>query len=255
MNQPRVLLYDIETAFAVVGVFSLRRPHIGLDQIIEHPRITAWSAKWYDPTGVNKKVMFDSEFHSDPRTMLTGLRDLIDQADVLVGYNSDGFDYPWIEGELDIAGIPQPSPSQTVDLWKLGKKHARLISGKLDYMALRLLGQRKTSHEGFALWKKCQGFEGPEEQEKAWRTMKRYAMQDTRLLEPLFTILRKYAKTYNAGLFTDEAVCPACGSERIEKRGYDRTIAGVFQRYHCLGENCGKWFRGKTRLKTTEMRP
>lgn len=247
MTGPKTLLLDIETAPAKVYTFSLFKPVIGIDQIIEPPRIICWSAKWLG----SKKVLFDSEFESGYDAMIQNIFDLVDEADVLVYYNGDSFDLPWLEGEFINAGLGRPSPSTTVDLYRIGKKHMRLISGKLDFMSLTLLGERKTKHEGFSLWAKCVDPTHPEHA-AAWRTMKKYAMQDTALMDPLYEILSPYIKEVNVGLYTgSEFACPVCGTEKLERRGYKATTAGTFQQYRC---ESGHWSRDSKRTSTTQLR-
>ena len=248
MSQPKILFLDIETAPALVYTFSLFKPLIGIDQIVEPSRIICWSAKWYG----SRRTMFDSEFHSDRETMLKGIFDLMDEADVIVGYNSNSFDIPWLEGEFVLAGLGRPSPVTFVDLYRVSKKHMKLVSGKLDFLSLSLLGERKVKHEGFTLWAKCIGPDGPAK-DKAWRDMRKYALRDTVLLEPIYDVLRPYIPNLNVALYTGEDfACPTCGGKDLEKRGYKATTAGVFQQYKC--NTCGSWPRGSKRLSTTQLR-
>lgn len=119
MTQPKILLFDIETSPILAWTFSLFKTTIGINQIQEGPRVICWSARWVGAKGTT--VMFDSEYKSDPVDMLRNIRDLLDEADVVVGYNSDGFDIPWLNREFLRFGIDLPSPFQPVDLYKLNK--------------------------------------------------------------------------------------------------------------------------------------
>lgn len=245
MSEPKILLLDIETAPALVYTFSLFKPMIGLDQIVEHPRIICWSAKWYG----KGRVLFESEHATDRVDMLTKMRNLMDEADVVVGYNSMGFDVPWLRGEFVKEGIELPSPFQQVDLWKLNKQNMRLLSGKLDYLAWHMLEERKVSHPGFRLWAEC--LKGDE---RAWRLMKKYAIQDTALLEPLFEQMRPFIRGVNFALWNDGAsfACTKCASTNVQRRGFHRTGASKFQRYHC--QDCGGWSYDSKRVGTTGLR-
>jgi len=251
MSEPRILYFDLETSPIVAYTFSLFKPMIGIDQIIEAPRIICWSARWHGTKG--KKVMFNSEYQSERYDMLLELRDLLDEADVVVGYNSDNFDIPWVNEQFMTAGLALPSPYTKIDLYKLNKKHLRMPSGKLDYMALNLIGDRKVAHSGFRLWRDCLGPEGPV-RDKAWREMKAYAMKDTLLLEPLFNIMRPFITSLNYGLYADrDFACTHCGSGSLQARGFRRTTAGKFQRYQC--NDCGGWCSDPKRVSTTALRP
>ena len=247
---PKILYFDLETAPILAYTFSLFKPVIGMDQIVESPRIICWSARWHGTKG--KKVLFNSEHQSSTVEMLTELRDLLDEADVVVGYNSDGFDIPWTTEQFLINGVELPSPYLTVDLYKLNKKHLRMPSRKLDYMALDLLGQRKVANGGIRLWLQCMDPSDPDH-EKAWRMMEKYAKQDTALLEPLFNIMRPFIRNVNFGHFSHhDFACTHCGSGNLQARGYSTTQAGKFQRYCC--NDCGGWSKDPKRVQTTALR-
>lgn len=251
MSEPKILFFDLETTPLRAWTWGLFKQFIAIGQIDTGPRVMCWSARWYGTKG--KAVMFDSEKNSGHKGMLESLRALLDEADVVVGYNSDNFDIPWVNEQFLTSGIPLPSPFKAIDLYKLNKKHLRMPSGKLDYMALDLLGQRKVSHNGFQLWLDCMNPESPN-YERAWKTMEKYAKQDTYLLEPLFDIMRPFIRSLNFGLFSEnDFVCTHCGSAKIQKRGYEYTTAGKFQRYQCT--NCNSWSKDPKRLDTTALRP
>lgn len=246
---PRVLYFDIETSPILAYTFSLWKPVIGLEQIVEEPRVLCWSAKWHH----DRRIMFDSEYHSDRDTMLKGMRDLLDQADVVVGYNSKSFDVPWMTTEFLTAGIEPPSPFQQIDLYRTNKRFLRMASGKLDYLAWRVLEERKVTHSGFRLWKDCIGPDGPAK-DKAWKEMKRYALKDTALLQPLYEALRPYTEGYNMALLQGKNFgCTRCGSTNLQSRGTYKTTTSSFQRYYC--SDCGGWSRAAKRIDTTELRP
>lgn len=251
MTAPKILLFDLETAPILAYTFSLFKPIIGMDQVVEKPRVMCWSARWLGTKG--KAVMFNSEHVSTRVEMLTELRNLLDEADVVVGYNSDNFDVPWVNEQLLTHGIELPSPYAQVDLYKLNKKHLRVPSGKLDYMALNLLNERKVAHSGIRLWLDCMDENSPNH-EKAWREMEKYAKKDTLLLEPLFEIMRPFIRNVNFGLFEDGPfACTHCGGKRLHARGFSLTVSGKYQRYVCL--DCKGWSRDPKRVETTGLRP
>lgn len=251
MSEPKILLFDLETTPLLAWTWGLFKQFISIGQIEKGPRVICWSARWLGTKG--NGVMFDSEYKSGNREMLVALRDLLDEADVVVGYNSDNFDIPWVNEQFMTNGIELPSPYTAVDLYKLNKKHLRMPSGKLDYMALDLLGQRKETTGGFQLWLDCMN-PASKNHAVAWRTMEKYAKKDTLLLEPLFNIMRPFIRSLNYGLFTDrDWVCTHCGSEHLQARGFRYTTAGKFQRYQCV--DCRSWSTDPKRVGTTALRP
>lgn len=253
MSEPKILFFDLETAPILAYTFSLFKPIIGMDQIVTAPKIICWSARWYGAKGGKSSVKFNSEYKTNPYEMLLELRDLLDEADVVVGYNSDNFDIPWVNEQLLTAGIELPSPYIAVDLYKLNRKHLRMPSGKLDYMAQDLLGQRKVAHSGIRLWLDWMDKTSPGHK-KAVKDMETYAKQDTYLLEPLFEFMRPYIKSVNFGLFrADGFSCSHCGSTSLQARGFAYTTAGKFQRYQCT--DCSGWSKDPKRIETTSLRP
>lgn len=241
--EPRIAFLDIETAPAVVYTWGLYKPVIGMNQIIEPSRIICFSYQFYG----DKKVGFKSEFHDGREDMLNELHRVLDEADIVVGYNSNSFDIPWIEGELILNGYAPPSPFQKVDLYREARKHMKLLSGKLDYLSLRLLDDRKVAHEGFGLWAACLAGD-----EKAWARMKKYAIKDTALLPRIYEILRPWIRIPNVAVSNPLESCTRCGSENLQRRGFSRKATGVYQRYQC--QECNGWMTSSRRLGTTPLR-
>lgn len=242
MSAPKRWYVDIETAPATVYTFSLWKPIIGMEQIIEPSRIICFSAQWEG--GKNE---FYSEHTHGREAMLQALYDGLDAADEVVHYNGDRFDIPWISGELILSGFDRPSPFSSTDLFRVSRKHMRLLSGKLDYLSLRLLNERKVHHSGFSLWRDCLAGD-----EKAWRTMERYNRQDVRLMPKIYSILQPYIPVkVNRGLGLEFA-CARCGSDNLQRRGNRKTATGIYQQYRC--NSCGGWSQDSHRIATTALR-
>ena len=248
----KIVALDIETAPAVAYSFTGFKANIGLDQIIEDPRMIAVSYQWQG----QKRVGFLSEYHHGRRAMLEGIREVLDEADIIITYNGKSFDAPWITGELLVEGIEQPSPYQHIDLYQIMRGKIRFFSRKLDYAALRLLNDRKVTHTGFRLWRDCL-MGSPAEQRAAWKLMKEYAIKDTALLFPLYDRLKPVIVTGHpnrALLDGSDAACRICGGYNYQKRGFHYSGISKFQRYKCMEPTCGAWFHSGHRLATTEMR-
>lgn len=243
----KLLAFDIETAPALVYTFTLFKPFIGVDHIVEPDRMICWSAKW---VGENGKVMFASEYHSSRREMLEGIRDLIVQADCLLTYNGKSFDVPWINSELLLEGIEGVPNVKHIDLYQVQRAKTRHISGKLQYLVQRYLNDRKVPHMGFQMWVDCIApWIDAETKAKAWKTMKKYAMHDTALLEPAYELYKPFlsgANAINVALVDGKNVklaCPNCGSDHIQRRGREYTAKRAYQRLQC--QNCKTWHRGE----------
>jgi DNA polymerase elongation subunit (family B) len=233
----RILTLDIERApFLAVG-FETRNAFIGIDQIIEPSRMISLAAKWYG----EKEILFYSEFHDGFDEMVKQAHRLIDEADILVGYNSKKFDHTHLQTEYDLLRLKPPSPVLHVDLWKTISSAHKLDSSKLNY-ALRMFDlPGKVSTGGMRLWIGCMNSDP-----KSWALMKKYNIYDVKRTEQLYKRIRPYIPNHpHMGIYNGEGLwCPNCGSGRIQKRGYATTQQGMYARYQCQERHCGKWMKG-----------
>ena len=179
----KILLLDIETTPMQVYAWGLWDQNIGIDQIIKSSEILCFGARWMG----QKKVIFKSSFHDGKENMLEELHSLMEEADVLVGWNSAAFDHKHINREFLEAGMTPPSPTKDLDLMSVVKSNFLFPSNKLDYVAQKLGVGAKVKHSGFSLWIKCM-----EGDKKAWEEMKKYQIQDVNLLVDLYDILNPW---------------------------------------------------------------
>lgn len=235
----KIALLDIECSPITVHAWSLRDLNVGLSQIRQHPRVIGVASKWYGAKG----VAWRSEYHQSRTEMLEHTHALLDAADIAVHYNGAGFDIPWLMGEFAREDMPPPSPFKNIDLYRVARKAFRFPSYKLQYVSTALGLEGKLSTGGHDLWVRCLESEG-EEQRKAWALMRRYAKQDTALLEPLFDKLRPYfPASVNLAAYAPDAMrCPSCAGTSLQARGEQVTSTRRYQRYHC--QTCGRWSRG-----------
>lgn len=238
-----ILFLDIECSMAKFYGYGLFDQNIPIQHIIEHPRMIALTAKWYG----KKKLHAFSEYHQSREEMLDEMHRLLDQADVVIGYNSKNFDTKWINSEFAVEGMKPPSPYKQIDLMQEAKRNFRFLSRKLDYLTDRILGDNKIEYSMSKMWVIVDNPETDEATRKReWNAMMKYAKKDTLLLEPLFEELLPWIKMpHPARSNTYKACCIACGSERLQTRGRALTLSGSYTRMWC--PDCGKWQRGKDR--------
>jgi hypothetical protein len=228
---PRILGLDIETAPAIVYTWGLHDQNIGVEQIIQPSRILCWAAKWFG----EKKIHYADE-RGGAKKMLLEIRNLLEDADAVCGYNSDHFDLQKLNGEFVYHKISPAPPLTTIDLYKT-IRGLGYISGKLAFVGPHLAVGAKVKHEGFSLWSSCMRGDS-----KAWSRMRSYNMQDVELLEGLYERIKPFIKSHPR--LGDG--CPVCQSRRVQQRGYRRTTVSKIARMQC--QDCGSWFSG-IRLK------
>ena len=173
-------MLDIETTPMQVYTWGLWDQNIGINQIIKHTEMMCFGAKWLG----QKKVTFKSVHHDGKQNMLETLHEMMDQADVLIGWNSAAFDHKHIRREFLEAGLEPPSLTKDLDLMTVVKANFLFPSNKLDYVAQKLGVGAKVKHSGFELWIDCM-----DGKDSAWREMKQYQIQDVELLDKLYNVL------------------------------------------------------------------
>lgn len=241
-TRPRLLTFDIETSPHLCFSFSLFNTNISPDMVIEPSRVLCWAAKWFDES----KVMFASEWgDGGPRAMIEQLWQLLDEADIVAGYNSDGFDIKHVNRAFIEYGYAPPSPYQTVDLIKTVRGRFKFPSNRLGQVGQSLDIGAKLDTGGWKLW---QGVLNGDD--KAREKFGRYCRQDVKLTDNLLRVLYPWVKGLpHYGLWSgDMAACYACGSTRLQPYGISYTKTKAFVRLLC---ECGAYSRvldnGQTR--------
>ena len=227
----KILLLDIETAPNTAYVWGLWKQNISISQIVDSSSMLCWAAKWLD----SPEVMFSSILMGK-KGMLKEIHKLLDQADAVVHYNGSRFDIPTLNKEFLEAGMSPPSPYAQIDLLRTARQQFRFPSNKLDYVGQALKLGKKVKHEGFELWIKCMN-----KDKEAWERMEEYNIQDVMLLEQVYHKFLPWIKNHPNKAMHDESehACPSCGSHKVQKRGYNVTAGGKYQRYQC--QACGTW--------------
>jgi len=252
----KVLTLDIETSPHLCYSFQVWNTNIAPIQIVEPTRMLSFAAKWEH----ENRVMFESEFDFTqaeefaPRVaweerhhhMVEKAWELLNNADVVVGYNSDKFDLRHLNREFRLAGLGLPSPFASVDLYKVIKADEEWLSHKLAYVTERYRLTGKMTNDGFALWRGC--LEGDP---KMWRQMRRYNKRDVVTTEELLHACSDLTSMPALALYDDEPIleghCPTC-REQGQRRGFAYTKTRRYPRYFCPTDK--KWFRGNRSDRT-----
>ena len=236
----KILLLDIETSPNLAHVWGIWQQNVGINQLLESSKTLCFAAKWLG----DDKIYFSSSYKTSHKKMLKEIHNLIDEADAVIHYNGTKFDMPTLNKEFLLANMTPPSPVKQIDLLQVAKKQFRFVSNKLDYVSQQLGLGKKTAHMGHELWVRCMN-KDPE----AWALMEEYNINDVILLERVYNKFIPWIKHHlNLNNFSDEIVCPNCGKNHYQKRGFSYTTTSIFQRYAC--KECGNWFRGNKNLST-----
>ena len=243
----RTLIIDIETAPILGNVWSLWKQNVGLNQIHKDWYILSYSAKWEGEDEIMYSDKRDSYDDEDDSELLQEIWELLDEADIVCGQNSQKFDTKKINARLIFNGFKPPSPYRQVDTMLMAKRHFGFTSNKLEYMTDKLCTRyKKLDHgkfAGFNLWKAC--LAGNQE---AWQEMQDYNSVDVLSTEELYHKLRPWVNNHpNINVYTEEdtTLC-TCGHDDWTHSGYHYTNLSKFDKFKC--NNCGATQRGRVNL-------
>ena len=244
LRDMKILTLDIETAPATAWVWQARTEYVPMSQTLEQGRILCWAAKWMD-----EPTMFASEWTQGREQMLRSMWSLLDQADIVITYNGDSYDIPYLNWEFKLLGLPRYAPFKSIDLIKTVRKHFRPMYKKLDFLTQSLLGSRKVDNGGIQLWKDLLLDNKPEAQ----AMMKTYNVQDTVITEDLYLDLLPWIDNHPPVILDSEKVlCRACGSDNLERAGWKTALMLRYPMYKCA--ECGSFSRttvGRERITNT----
>lgn len=241
-----ILLIDLETAPILADVWSLWNNNVSLNQIRDPGGILSFASKWLGED--EGDIQFFSDHHHGHAMMLEAAHVLLGRADAVVTWNGDKFDLPILNSEFIQAGLRPPAPYASMDLLKTAKRRFRFPSNKLQYVSTALGFKGKVSHEGHELWVKCMNGD-----EDAWRQMEIYNKQDVQLLDDIYWKFQPWIVGHpSRAALLDSHVCPKCGSEHLQKRGFMLTGQSQYQRYQC--QACGGWSRATRRESGVQLR-
>jgi DNA polymerase elongation subunit (family B) len=235
-DNPRILILDIETKLLDLRAFGIRDQFIAHTQIRDIPAsarlIHCIGLKWLG----ERKVTVLTEWEHGYSGMIRGCRDMLDEADAVVGFNHENFDMRKLNGQFAIEGIALPKPPTNIDIFKTARKMG-FPSSKLDYLSQAFGIGSKVKHPGFEMWDKV--LDGCD---KARAKMARYCAGDVRLTEQLYNRLLPYLDNYPHLRERSGHVCPKC-TGAMTSQGWKRTKHYKIQSLKCSA--CGSWGQGR----------
>lgn len=246
---PRILLFDLETAFLECSTWGIWKQVIQPHQIIKPWSILSWAAKWLCESEImGEAVTTKAAVERDDSKIIGKLWDLIDEADIIIAHNAWNFDVRRMNARFLVNDLPPPKPYQVIDTLKVSKRNFDLPSHKMDFLNNLLDNQLKDKTD-YELWTRCclddrsylrAGGKLTMSQQEALDYLLKYNKTDITALEELYLAIRPWIKSHpNVGLYVNatEPCCPNCGSFAIEWAGHYYTPAGRYKSFRC--ETCG----------------
>jgi DNA polymerase elongation subunit (family B) len=253
----KILTYDVETSYMTLeyNSYDLR---VNLKRhSIDHIKRDWWMLgaawKWLG----DKEVDCISVNPKDPENdygVILKLHEVLSQADILVGHNSDAFDYKKFNARAILYNLPPIQPKQSIDTLKIARQNFKFSSNTLRYIADVLgVGMKDESPDWDKVIAGC-----PE----ALRYMRKYNKQDVIVTEKVYLKLRPYMKNHpNLNVYLDLKApdgspipcCKSCGSVNIlRSESHKYTRAGKYAYYQC--GDCGSWSESKKNQVKVDLR-
>lgn len=232
------LLFDIETMPNLVRTWRKWEQNV----IWYERHGYLWSISWKylgDKKVYHKNItdfpLYKKDKYSD-KALTQFIWNLMNEADIVVAHNGNAFDTKTIVGRFVHYRLPPPAPYKKIDTKLLYKMYLNEDSNSLKDIAQKHNLPHKLETGGEKLWRDCENGD-----RKAIAKMADYNNGDVVTLESAYMLILPYITNHpNIALMTGELVgCPNCGSNNVEKRGFNYSRSGKSQRWQC--RECYSW--------------
>lgn len=240
-KKAKVLLFDLEVSPTLGWGYGQYETHI--IKVEQAPILLSVSWKWLGEKGEPEclTVLDTSVDPFNDEALVKKLWSLLDEAEVIVAHNVNGFDKKMANAFFLRHGLTPPCWYKAFDTLQVARRNFKLDNNKLDYLGKLLCGEGKTETTYADCWYDM--FYGtPKQKKRANALMKDYNKNDVVLLEKIYYKLLPYADTHpNMALAAGvDYICPRCGFEAdFRVKAYRRTGTQVnaiqYQCQHCGG--------------------
>jgi DNA polymerase elongation subunit (family B) len=235
----KTLFLDIETSPNLAYTWEMYEQDVL--KIVKQRDLLCFAWKWLGEKKVNVCGRCDCK---NDKSFIKKLHGLFNEADIIIAQNGDEFDIKMCNTFFIKNGFNPPSPYKTIDTLKIARSKFRFNSNKLDDLGEYLGLGRKIKTGGFELWLKCL-----RNDKAGWKKMKQYNKRDVVLLEKVYNKLSSWA--INICVNNDKGmICPNCGSDKINFRGWNFTRVFKNRRFVC--KNCGRWSQSNLKVRYNE---
>jgi hypothetical protein len=230
----RILIYDIESTPSLG--YTWGKYDQTVLKFVKHRELLSVSWKWYG----NKEIhVATREGEKTDRGLAVLLRNLFQEADMVVAHNGNAFDQKISKTRMIAHGLKPTKPLVAVDTRLAARRFFDFNGNGLNDLCSFFGIGNKLPTQGLDLWLGCM-----KDDPKAWPIMARYNKHDVVLLDKVYERLRPWIENHpNIGRLLNPAkpgVCPDCASDNVLKNGLRPTVQAVQQRWAC--KDCGKQF-------------
>ncbi len=230
------LFFDIETSYNIGSFWEAGYDKkVPYTNIIKERAIICICYKW---EGDSKIYYLTWDKDQCDKKMLTDFMKVMNEADEIVGQNSDRFDIPWVRTRCLIHGISMFPTYATLDTLKIARSKFKFNSNTLDYMS-KIMGFKGKLPTSYDLWDRII----LNKEKKALDYMVKYCQADVKKLEQVFNKLKPYivSKVHFGALKGEEKTsCPECSSNNT-KISKTRISALGTKKIQMQCNDCGKY--------------
>lgn len=243
---PKILVFDIETSPSLAYVWGRYDQNVSQEQVISETFILSYAAKWLNQDGIMFGMLTGDEIEQEnDLRIVKELRQLLDEADIVITHNGIKFDSKVVNTRMVFHGLFPPSPYKHIDTLVIAKSKFRFPSNRLGDLCKYLKIETKLETGGFSLWRNVLN-----KNEAAMEKMLQYNIRDCIILENVYIVLRAWHSTHpNLQVYStnSDTVCPCCMSDDITKT--DQKVFTNIQGYELyVCEKCGKYFRSRKNI-------
>ena len=230
------LFFDIETS-PNIGTFwqSGYKISIPPENILVERAIICICYKWEGSPKIYSLVWDNG----DDKQVLIDFAKVAAEADEIVGHNIDRFDLTWVSTRNLMHDLPPVPQYKTADTLKMVRRHFRFNSNKLDYIASKLLKEKKIETT-YGLWMDVAIKKKP----AALKKMVKYCKKDVDLTERVWSCVTIYdTQKTHAGVFAGlpRWTCASCASDDVIVSKTKVTPKGIVQK-QMLCKKCGHYY-------------
>lgn len=252
----KILLLDIETLPGEYYAFDPRVDYLAPAMQIKDWSISCWAAKWLFSEEIMGEVVTPEEaIARDDKSILGGIWDLMNEAQIVVTQNGINFDLKKLSSRFIEHDMFPPSHFLNVDTLKTARETFGWSYNRLDEVGQKL-GIGKKIPMNIDDWKKC--LTGDSDAKQALNDMLFYCKNDVApLLEDVYLKELPYMKSHpNLGIYADHDtdVCPRCESSNLKWGLEYPTPSGLWKGWRC--RDCGSVGRGlgkKNKIRGTNI--
>lgn len=250
-SKPKIISFDLEVSPAL-GYFYPPTWETGILKIEERQKLMSFAWQIVGEKKIHSLCLADMKGYKknprDDKLLTEKLHEVMSEADILLGQNSDQFDvkmanYFFIRNDLQ--SIP---PTKYMDTKKIAKRYFRFPNNKLDTLGEELGVGGKTKITQGQIWVDC-FLEGDK---KAWKLMNKYCENDVRITTEIYLKMRGFMHSHPSlsRITGDWDSCPRCGSFSYRIKAYRTTNTSKYRQYECL--ECHGFFSDRKAITEKE---